>query len=204
MRRFLWSNGDCCRGKAKVAWEAVCLPKSEGGLGIRRLSEFNVALLSVHIWKLLSNKESLWDKVRYWENRTDVSQVCPLCDVQPDSHGHLFFRCSFSLKVWKGVCEFAKIESYSDVWGDILVKYESFASSKSADVVTAKLVLAASCYLIWQERNLRLFKNQRRDCSQIIDAVVGIVRLKLLSSRFRSSSRKWMEVWKLPNATLEV
>nr|GEV45520.1 reverse transcriptase domain-containing protein [Tanacetum cinerariifolium] len=33
------------RGKAKVAWEVVCLPKKEGGLGIRRLDHFNKALM---------------------------------------------------------------------------------------------------------------------------------------------------------------
>lgn len=43
------------RGKAKVAWEDVCLPKFEGGLSIRKLEKFNVA----HIWKILT-KESMW------------------------------------------------------------------------------------------------------------------------------------------------
>nr|GEV66292.1 hypothetical protein [Tanacetum cinerariifolium] len=32
MRGFLWCQGDMQRGKEKVAWESVCLPKSEGGL----------------------------------------------------------------------------------------------------------------------------------------------------------------------------
>ncbi|GJR83334.1 sodium/hydrogen exchanger 6, partial [Tanacetum coccineum] len=48
------------KGKAKVAWEAVCLPHREGGLGIRRLDDFNVALMTTHIWCILINKESLW------------------------------------------------------------------------------------------------------------------------------------------------
>ena len=60
LRGFLWSQGSLQRGKSNVAWEVVCLPKTEGGLGIRRLHEFNVALLSVHIWNLLTRKESLW------------------------------------------------------------------------------------------------------------------------------------------------
>ena len=34
---FLWCHGDMKRGKAKVAWDTLCLPKSEGGLGIRNL-----------------------------------------------------------------------------------------------------------------------------------------------------------------------
>nr|GEV79728.1 putative reverse transcriptase domain, reverse transcriptase zinc-binding domain protein [Tanacetum cinerariifolium] len=43
-------------------WDVVCLPKQEGGLGIRRLDHFNKALMVSHVWKLLSLKESLWVK----------------------------------------------------------------------------------------------------------------------------------------------
>ncbi|GJZ97902.1 cation/H(+) antiporter 24-like protein [Tanacetum coccineum] len=50
------------KGKAKVTWEDVCIPKREGGLGIRRLEGFNKALISTHIWSLLLRKESLWVK----------------------------------------------------------------------------------------------------------------------------------------------
>ncbi|GJU94037.1 hypothetical protein Tco_1318793 [Tanacetum coccineum] len=62
MRQFLWSHGKSGKSKSKVAWEVVCLPKDEGGLGIRRLECFNYALMSSHIWKLLTLKESLWVK----------------------------------------------------------------------------------------------------------------------------------------------
>ncbi|GJZ42190.1 hypothetical protein Tco_0589076 [Tanacetum coccineum] len=63
MRGFLWCQGGLSRGKAKVAWEVVCLSqKLISGLGIRRLYLFNKALITTHIWKLLSMKESLWVK----------------------------------------------------------------------------------------------------------------------------------------------
>nr|GEU50636.1 hypothetical protein [Tanacetum cinerariifolium] len=62
MRGFLWSQNNMSRGKVKVAWDVVCLPKQEGSLGIRRLDHFNKALMVSHVWKLLSIKESLWDK----------------------------------------------------------------------------------------------------------------------------------------------
>nr|GEY48376.1 hypothetical protein [Tanacetum cinerariifolium] len=62
MRGFLWCQGSMRKGKAKVAWDVVCLPKDEGGLGVRRLDSFNKALMSVHIWKLLLRKDSLWVK----------------------------------------------------------------------------------------------------------------------------------------------
>ncbi|GJR89902.1 hypothetical protein Tco_0213913 [Tanacetum coccineum] len=60
--RFLWCNGEYKRGKTKVAWNQICLPKDEGSLGIRSLETFNKALMTTHIWNIVSNKESLWVK----------------------------------------------------------------------------------------------------------------------------------------------
>ena len=62
MRGFLWCQGEMKKGKAKVAWDDVCLPKEEGGLGIRKIRPFNIALFSIQIWKLITSKESLWVK----------------------------------------------------------------------------------------------------------------------------------------------
>nr|GFB41901.1 reverse transcriptase domain, reverse transcriptase zinc-binding domain protein [Tanacetum cinerariifolium] len=60
MRGFMWCHGKLRSGKAKVAWEVICLPKDERGLGIHRLDTFNKALITTRIWKLLTRKESLW------------------------------------------------------------------------------------------------------------------------------------------------
>ncbi|GJZ03831.1 hypothetical protein Tco_0537106 [Tanacetum coccineum] len=57
---LVYKAGSMKKGKSKVAWEVVCLPKDESGLGIRRLDLFNKALMATHIWKLLTMKESLW------------------------------------------------------------------------------------------------------------------------------------------------
>nr|GEX21161.1 hypothetical protein [Tanacetum cinerariifolium] len=48
------------KGKAKVAWHDICIPKKKGGLGIRSLEMFNIALMTTHIWNLVSNKDSIW------------------------------------------------------------------------------------------------------------------------------------------------
>ncbi|GJT05595.1 putative RNA-directed DNA polymerase, eukaryota, reverse transcriptase zinc-binding domain protein [Tanacetum coccineum] len=61
-RLFLWCNGEYKRGKTKVAWNQICLPKNKGSLGIRSLETFNKALITTHIWNIVSNKESLWVK----------------------------------------------------------------------------------------------------------------------------------------------
>ncbi|GJY94068.1 RNA-directed DNA polymerase, eukaryota, reverse transcriptase zinc-binding domain protein [Tanacetum coccineum] len=49
-------------GKAKIAWNKICLLKQQGGLGLKDLSVWNKVLMSKHLWNLASNKESLWVK----------------------------------------------------------------------------------------------------------------------------------------------
>lgn len=60
LRGFLWCQGDLKHGKAKVSWKCICLPKEEGGLGLRRLDVWNMTLMSKHIWNIITHKESLW------------------------------------------------------------------------------------------------------------------------------------------------
>ncbi|KAG7551508.1 Reverse transcriptase domain [Arabidopsis thaliana x Arabidopsis arenosa] len=58
--RFLWSGSiDGSKG-AKVAWATVCLPKLEGGLGLRRFKDWNSTLCLRFIWLLFSDNVSLW------------------------------------------------------------------------------------------------------------------------------------------------
>ena len=46
-----------------VDWNSVCLSKEVGGLGVRRIREFNYALLGKWCWSLLVDRESLWFSV---------------------------------------------------------------------------------------------------------------------------------------------
>ncbi|KAK4384657.1 hypothetical protein Sango_3039200 [Sesamum angolense] len=60
MRAFLW-QGSSGRGNAKVAWDQLCKPKSEGGLGIRSLIITNQALILKQLWRILQNDgTSIW------------------------------------------------------------------------------------------------------------------------------------------------
>ncbi|GJY41443.1 hypothetical protein Tco_0428713 [Tanacetum coccineum] len=356
MRGFLWSPSSLKKGRSKVAWEVVCLPKNEGGLGIRRLEVFNSALMIAHIWKLLSLKESLWgwrkilqlrptisefiwcnlgdgaatslwfdkwcemgplanlissrdifraglshtSKVRdiiqdgawnwpqdllskypflstchvplvvsrsdclVWRNSQGVSKpfsvaqvwsdirprcpqvdwypmvwfasciprhafnlwlvvkrklktqdlisiwdvsdslgsLCSLCGIQPDSHDHLFFECPFASEVWDRMKGLAGLDSSSPNIYAIITGLIPIASRRSILSLIAKLVVAASAYYIWQERNWRLFKNCKRKPIQICECIQSSVRLKLLSCKFKKSKSggRMARLWELPEA----
>ncbi|CAA7054990.1 unnamed protein product, partial [Microthlaspi erraticum] len=63
---------DMCN-KAKVAWSTVCLPKAEGGLGLRRCIDWNRVLNLRLIWLLFSSSGSLWVAWHKHHNHNDVS-----------------------------------------------------------------------------------------------------------------------------------
>nr|GEX46447.1 hypothetical protein [Tanacetum cinerariifolium] len=322
MRAFLW------KGRAKVAWEVLCLPREEGGLGVQRLDLFNKALMVSHIWKLLTLKESLWvkwvhsyklngrnfwdipyrgkiplsnmvscrewyraslsssskvkevfcngvclgrgiflikypllssinvlnispnapdqlgwhnelglskpfsvatvwstirprnakvdwckvvwftsciprhafnfwlvikqrlktqDKMARWDVSGSLSTVCPLCELVPDSHEHLFFERSFSQQIWNHMKSYAGLSTSSPLLSHIISIVTPIANRKSSRSVIAKLVMAATTYVVWQERNARLFKNSKRSVNQVIEVIFSSIRLKLLSCRFKKS-----------------
>lgn len=58
--KFLWSGSIVKKSIAKIAWPTVCLPKEEGGLGLRSFMIWNQVLCLKFIWILLSKSPSLW------------------------------------------------------------------------------------------------------------------------------------------------
>ncbi|GJT22461.1 hypothetical protein Tco_0892398 [Tanacetum coccineum] len=201
MRGFLWCHGDMLRGKAKVAWEVACLPKKEGGLGVRRLDVFNKALIASHIWSILTSKESLWVKWIHGYKLRDRN----FWDTLYRGAGFKLFHsvkdgilngnwawtidwCDFSFQVWDHLNTFAGLPNSSASLDSIVDMLIPISKKKSARSVTAKLVFAASSYFIWQERNSKIFKNKRRCKDQLIEVIMTTVRLKLLTCRFKRTA----------------
>ncbi|GKA57418.1 hypothetical protein Tco_0756606 [Tanacetum coccineum] len=95
--KSLSAAGSMRKGRAKVAWDVVCLPKDEGGLGVHRLDLFNKALMDYPLrgnmswgWrKLLQLRPIIRDYIGYnigdstiaslWFDKWNYS--CPLANV---------------------------------------------------------------------------------------------------------------------------
>ncbi|KAL0302255.1 UNVERIFIED_CONTAM: hypothetical protein Sangu_3110900 [Sesamum angustifolium] len=73
-RAFLWNSK-----RAPVAWEDICHPKEEGGLGVRHIQSWNVALLARVLWNIHCKADTLWAK---WVNEVYL-RGASLWDWQP-------------------------------------------------------------------------------------------------------------------------
>lgn len=58
-RGFLWGHTESRRKIHLVSWNVVTQPTDRGGLGIKRLVEFNHACLAKLCWGILNNKDQL-------------------------------------------------------------------------------------------------------------------------------------------------
>ncbi|XP_038972101.1 uncharacterized protein LOC103699848 [Phoenix dactylifera] len=63
LRSFLWGSHGGGHGVHLVAWEQVCLPISEGGLGVQSLLERREALIARHAVRFLLEPQGLWSRV---------------------------------------------------------------------------------------------------------------------------------------------
>lgn len=59
-----------------VSWLMVCLPKSQGGLGVLDLKSMNLALLDKWLWRL-ENGEGRWQDIirKKYLNKKTLSQI---------------------------------------------------------------------------------------------------------------------------------
>ncbi|XP_057957183.1 uncharacterized protein LOC131150472 [Malania oleifera] len=127
-RVFLW-NG---RRKPLVAWQDICLPKDEGGLGVVDLKSWNMALLTRALWNIHAKKDSLWAK---WIHHNYLSN-CSISEVTAKKEDSNLFKKLLEIR-------------------DQLVE-------KSGGVERASLLLeewecnSHRCYDFWRERKHKI------------------------------------------------
>nr|GEV78276.1 hypothetical protein [Tanacetum cinerariifolium] len=122
--------------------------------------------------------------MRSWDvGDPSMTLLCPLCNTTPDSHEHLFFRCNYSSHVWNSVKVLTSKSNIPNELDLIVDSMITMDAAKSFSTTASKLLFAASCYFIWQERNSRLFKKTKRTHDQLVKwyfSIGAIVRVLIL------------------------
>ncbi|XP_019178981.1 PREDICTED: uncharacterized protein LOC109174171 [Ipomoea nil] len=73
MNRYWWGKSTTTDGIHWMNWDRMCVPKKYGGMGFKKLHEFNLALLGKQGWRLLTKPDSLMARIfkaRYYRDTT--------------------------------------------------------------------------------------------------------------------------------------
>nr|XP_043625586.1 uncharacterized protein LOC122597011 [Erigeron canadensis] len=257
MRGFLWCQGPMQQGKAKVAWKDICVPKYEGGLSIRRISDMNKALMASHDVPIRSASSWGWRKLLHlrpttrqyiWSNIGDGKDTSALfflwSDIGPIgefvtprdittgrfnlkskvadiiSNGSWSWPLSWYDKymvlrtlpvvplnlakkdelVWRDNHKKEFQFSTTVVWDAIRTREDEvnwvgavwsgrWVISRSAYSVMGRLVVVATAYFLWQERNNRMFMNHTRPPDVVSDLIISTVHSRLSLLKFKRNAR---------------
>lgn len=72
MNAFWWNHGKSGKRIKWLSWDRMCDAKEGGGLGFKKLRNFNVAMLAKQGWRLINNNNPLVTqqmKARYFPNK---------------------------------------------------------------------------------------------------------------------------------------
>nr|GEY61579.1 hypothetical protein [Tanacetum cinerariifolium] len=152
---------------------------------------------AIHLWLVIKRKLKTQDKLRQWDVWDHLKRLTGIPNIPSGLDAIVDFLSPMAKprsarSVWDHLKRLTGIPNIpSDL--DAIVDFLSpMAKPRSARSVIWKLVFAASCYFIWQERNKRLFMKKKRSQYHVIDVIKSTVRLKLLSCRFKRTKHVQM------------
>ena len=150
------------------------------------------------MWIAINGRLSTQDRLRKWYPGRQMA--CSLCDNCPDSLNHLFFECPYSLRIWKEFKKKIEQEDLPDSWDDIVRCMIRMKCNRSIKSILRRVGFAACVYYIWNERNKRLFSDEKRKVEDLINEIHNHLRLKLSSlhvketTQFTDVCNKWKVV----------
>ncbi|XP_059654461.1 uncharacterized protein LOC132301202 [Cornus florida] len=125
--------------------------------------------------------------------------ICALCNSEPESHSHLFFRCIFSSPLWKFIQDRCKFYKPFLSWEDMILWISHRWKGSSPINMLQKICLSAMVYHIWEERNNRIFKgkssSQRLVLTKVSNTITSLLQLRCLKDC--EASRCILQPWNL-------
>ncbi|KAJ9535252.1 hypothetical protein OSB04_un001657 [Centaurea solstitialis] len=125
------------------------------------------------LWVACHQRHPTHDRMMNWKH-DPPDWKCALCGECMDSHAHLFFDCTYSNKVWHEICSRVHWTMVEESWPLLLMQLSD--TQRAPKTFMQKVALAASVYMIWHERNRRIFTEEKRPYLQIIKEIMEVVQ----------------------------
>ncbi|GJT59355.1 hypothetical protein Tco_1002888 [Tanacetum coccineum] len=183
-KRFLWNAGDSAKGKARVSWKVewkecfYCMDKLvlDGPLALSLLEgSYLYARLddNARVADMIRDNQWVWPD-GWRENFTILGNFTSTVNLVNKDDKVLWVtnagdkvkfntkQCDFPKNVWAKMVNLAFKMKMQVNLHDIVDSLAGRKGKNNIGNVVGKLVLAATVYFIWHERNFRLFKGEKK------------------------------------------
>ncbi|XP_062089551.1 uncharacterized protein LOC133796085 [Humulus lupulus] len=114
------------------------------------------------------------------------SQLCPVCGMVNEFHGHLFFDCYLSRQVIKFIFSWLGFQAWPMDFSSWLVWLANRRTRMIADICFS--LLAAVVYGVWKNRNHYVFDNCSWTTSSISSGIIDCMKYRFFTVKNRNLS----------------
>lgn len=145
-------------------------------------------------WLAAHDRLSTGDKLLRWNPQ--ATATCWLCSGTLETRDHLFFECSFSAEIWRGLIRGLVGVGSSVSWSTLLQRLVS-GSSDRLSTFLIRYCFQAAVYTIWYERNKRRVGEAPQSAARLLLFLDKLVRNRISSLRSIGGNKyeKAMELW---------
>ncbi|XP_077228472.1 uncharacterized protein LOC143861430 [Tasmannia lanceolata] len=153
---------------------------------------------SLVTWQALTYKLSTRDRIMFLNPSRETR--CPLCKVNPETIDHLFFKCSFSSWIWKSILW--RFTHRRNLFRTLAKEEEWIRRNfrgRGQTAIAMRIAFNTAVYMIWLERNTRIFENKEVHKQRILAAALNAIRDRVIflnledirSSKIEEVSKNW-------------
>ena len=114
---------------------------------------------------------------------------------------NLFFNCPFSSEVWCSILSECGLNWYSRPWKDWVAMLSTVSKGKPFFSKLLRLSFSNCVYVLWQERNGRIFQNSICNSGMLEETIVSNIRNRMSSFRnLNSLNENIVSNWSLSNS----
>ncbi|XP_074316088.1 uncharacterized protein LOC141652482 [Silene latifolia] len=108
-----------------------------------------------------------------------LANRCVLCGQAEESTQHLFFVCNFSTQVWGSVCKLLGTFTPPSSLHLLLHWFKQYNRGCARVKVTRRCLLVTAIYVIWRERNARIFQGRGLPPEALIRKISYLVATRI-------------------------
>jgi len=154
--------------------------------------------VSVFVWRLLRSRLPIKDNLLRRRVLSPDDTICAGGCGCPESVGHLFFHCDFFGSLWHLIYQWIGIIfTPPQTVREHLHQFGHLAGLPQSTHSFLQVIWHAGCWVVWKERNSRIFSHTTQDLAHLLDSVkfMSFAWLKAKMLTFAFSYTDW---WRHP------